>query len=104
MTDEPIYVWQVYIPAKIEYRLYQACILIGLDIYDEWEVQFDGYTKLAKGVRPDLYASVVITCTDDTAVALMHKLKDLGVTDTDMWILDELEQEIEEENEQWQNQ
>lgn len=95
---EPIYIWGVTIPAKIENKLYQACILNGIDIYNDNIVWFDTYQWMYKlDERPSLYASVILTLTDSEMCALYHRLCDLHATYTDFEILDELEEEIDDE-------
>lgn len=102
--DEPQYVWEVTIPAKIEYKLYQACILVGIDIHDDYYCWFSDYTIINKADYKGLYADVIITCTDEKINELYHKLVELESEYTDIWLIDEVEEEIEEENETWQNQ
>lgn len=99
-----MFYWEITIPAKIEYKLYQACILIGIDILDEYIFWFSDYTILAKSDYRGLYADFIIICDEQLMMNLYKKLAELGANNADMWILDEVCEEIEEENESWQNQ
>lgn len=96
--DEPKYVWEVTIPAKIEYKLYQACILVGIDIHDDYYCWFSDYTIINKANYKGLYADIIITGTDSIMTLLYHKLLELKAENTDIWLIDELYEELAEEN------
>ena len=100
--SEPIYIWEVLIPSKIEHLLYKACILNGIDIYDDDVVYFSDYVKCAG--QKGFYADVIITASDKDMIRLYHRLCELKAENTTMWIVDEIIEEIEEENELWQKQ
>lgn len=102
--NEPIWIWEITIPQKIEYKLYQACLMVGIDISNTDELWFSDYMRINKCGYNGIYADVIVSCTDKTMHVLYKKLVDLEAENTDMWILDEVIDEIEEENESWQNQ
>ena len=85
---EPKYVWEITIPIKIERKLWQAMVLIGIDISDECTVWFSDYIRMNKADLNGLYADVILTATDSEIIDLYRKLKELNVYATDMWIID----------------
>lgn len=95
--DEPVYVWELTIPQKIEYKLWQALLLLGIDIHDEYTVWFSDYMWLHKACYTGCYSDIIMAVTDQEMIAIWHKLKDLKAYGTDMWIVDELCDDEEEE-------
>lgn len=93
---EPKYIWELLIPQKIEYKFWQALLLLGIDAHDEYTVWFSDYRWLDKACFKGCYADVIVTVTDREMIAIWHKLEDLKAYGVDMWIMDELCEEEDE--------
>lgn len=95
--SEPIYIWELTIPMKIEWKLWAACILCGIDICDDYRdtncASFCDYEVLYKADCRGYFADVLICCSDKKEMELYDKLVELGVYATDMWLLDILEED-----------
>lgn len=92
---ESVYIWEITIPQKIEYKLWQALLLMGIDIHDEYKVWFADYMRINKASCNGLYADVLITGTDSEITQLIHELNKLKVFATDIWLVDEVCEEEE---------
>ena len=87
MDYEPIYIWEIDIPIKHEYKFWQACCLMGWSENDDF--WFSDYSFLAKGVRPTLHACFIYNATDSECSLLKQLLCELEC-EAEGWILDEL--------------
>lgn len=92
MMKDPIYIWEITIPMKIEWKLWAACILCGIDICQEYcdvnIASFCDYEVLQKANYHEYFADVLICCSDEKEKELYHKLIELDVYAVDMWLLD----------------
>lgn len=90
MNYEPIYIWEIHIPIKQEYKFWQACYLLGWSENDNFF--FSDYTYLAKGLVPSLYACFTYDATEIECLALRQTLHEL-CCEADGYILDELQED-----------
>lgn len=101
--NEPIYIWEVTIPMEIEWKLWAACILCGIDVCTDDECAgintafLCDYGVLCKTNVPKYYADALICCSDLKERELYHKLIELDVYAVDMWLLDSFD-DMEEED------
>ena len=91
--DDIVYIWDVTIPDKFLHRFYQACILVGLDIYDECQVYCCDHPIMFKASYRGYFADLMVTCTELQLRLILDKLGNYGVYGVDCEFLDILEEE-----------
>lgn len=91
---EPTFIWELTIPRKIEHKLWQALILIGIDINDELRACLSDYIMLeGEESFRRMHADLLLTMTDLESASLLHKLQELDAYDVHMWVVDEVYEE-----------
>lgn len=92
MCSAEKYVWEITIPMKQEYKIWQALILMGVDINDE-EIAFLDYTILHKSLFKGLYSDILYVASDNDIIQLEKMLLKLKADCVDIYIIDVYEEE-----------
>lgn len=92
-SDEQLYVWEITIPMKQEYKIWQALILLGIDIRNDFVVWLSDYRIIHKYLFKGLYADIIYVASDNDIEQLRKMLIKLKADCVDGWILEEYEEE-----------